>query len=178
MDHHCAFAGTCVGEGNVRAFLCCCGYLAAASLHSLALLLALDGALAWEALFEAAGEGEGAGRSALVDPWVASSPGIPWGLRAAAQVAATALALPTTIGLLTLAAWHAWLALRNLTTIEFKEGVRVAGAGVLRESPWAGHGMDNLEAVCGLDVYKWPWPWPPGMAKESSGLGAKGGEAV
>jgi hypothetical protein len=40
------WVNSCIGQGNYRAFLLMCAYLAAASLHALALLLGMDAYLA------------------------------------------------------------------------------------------------------------------------------------
>lgn len=171
MDHHCAFASNCVGHGNVRAFLCMCVYLAGAALHAAALLLSFDAALALSALGWDGVRGDG-GIGAAEEPGLgayeswARAGGSFW-VRGMAQVAATALVLPGTLGMGMLASWNLWLALRNQTTIEFKEGVRLARVGSggaapprLHAAPWAADCMENLEALCGDSARHWLVPWP------------------
>lgn len=98
------------------------------------------------------------------------------------QIVSTAVALPLVVGLGMLLFWNFYLFFSNRTTIEYHEGVRVAGtAGAAALQPKHHHHRGgnahnaqqhpfdlgwhhNMHAVCGDDVLSWWVPIKAGAA--------------
>ncbi|KAF8055329.1 PAT16 [Scenedesmus sp. PABB004] len=120
MDHHCPWVANCIGHANYRAFFLLLVYCSAALLHT-------TGLLAAHALHIMRSNAED--RVVRVGPQATPhelAGGDASGhvlLHTGLEVLAALLALPTTIAVVSLLAWHVRMVAANKTTIEHAEGV-------------------------------------------------------
>lgn len=121
MDHHCVWVNNCVGHRNYKSFFLFLFYVVVSIWHACA-LLASHAFLAGFAV-EPRWQDDASYRKQHRGASAASA--IPVGV---AEVAALTLAVPLTLALTLLFAWHCYLVSRNKTTIEHYEGVRAGSA--------------------------------------------------
>ncbi|MEW5297116.1 MAG: hypothetical protein WDW36_000344 [Sanguina aurantia] len=158
MDHHCLWLNNCIGHANYKAFLMFLIYITAALVHVLGLLAshtlhALSHSQQHRVM-RAGPQGKPVNLASggFESVWV-------W---AALQTIAFALALPLTIGLAMLLAWHIQLVLTNKTTIEFQEGVTASITGPRTgeeyEHPYDLGVYNNLHQILGRSHSTWLCP--------------------
>lgn len=126
MDHHCVWVNNCVGHRNYKSFFLFLFYVVVSIWHATS-LLASHAYLAGFASEPTWRDDSEVYRKQHRGASAASA--IPVGV---AEVAALTLAVPLTLALTLLFAWHCYLVSRNKTTIEHYEGVRASsssGAG-------------------------------------------------
>eukprot|EP00197_Chlamydomonas_leiostraca_P012381 CAMPEP_0202874016 /NCGR_PEP_ID=MMETSP1391-20130828/24525_1 /ASSEMBLY_ACC=CAM_ASM_000867 /TAXON_ID=1034604 /ORGANISM="Chlamydomonas leiostraca, Strain SAG 11-49" /LENGTH=316 /DNA_ID=CAMNT_0049555353 /DNA_START=59 /DNA_END=1006 /DNA_ORIENTATION=+ len=168
MDHHCPWTNNCIGHANYRAFLLFLIYVVAALVHTLGLLVShtlhtLNTSRAQLVLRTGP-----QGVPVELDDGLKSI----W-LYALLQTVAFALALPLTVGLSFLLAYHCHLTLTNKTTIEYQEGVSahfaaLGGGPAVGDHPYDLGPCANLHEVCGDNPGVWPLP-PCGACCGGSG---------
>lgn len=159
MDHHCPWTNNCIGHANYKVFFLFLIYVNAALLHVVVLLVshalhALQSSR--QHLVIRAGPHAIPVRlnndSSLNTVWA-------WALM---QVVAFAVAMPLTVGLLMLLAWHVQLLLTNKTTIEHQEGVtahlRAAVTGEVVEHPYHLGMCNNMYDILGPTPATWLVP--------------------
>ncbi|GLC46391.1 hypothetical protein PLESTB_000977000 [Pleodorina starrii] len=162
MDHHCPWTNNCIGHANYRAFFLFLIYVNAALLHVVLLLgahtLHVLQTSHQQRVLRTGPQGKPV---QLAAGWIGSV----W-LWAVLQVVAFAVALPLTIGLLLLFAWHVQLISVNKTTIEYQEGVTASINAVASGAPLPDlqhHPYDlglyaNLMTIFGANPAAWALP--------------------
>ncbi|KAM7268869.1 hypothetical protein ACFE04_011035 [Oxalis oulophora] len=136
MDHHCLWINNCVGYWNYKAFFILIFYATVGSIYSTVMVLSC----------------------ALQKDWEFSGTGPLKAFYAACGVVMICLSL--TLG--TLLGWHIYLMTRNMTTIEYYEGIRASWlaskSGQCYHHPFDVNTYKNISSVLGSNMLKWLCP--------------------
>ncbi|XP_022134485.1 probable protein S-acyltransferase 15 isoform X2 [Momordica charantia] len=136
MDHHCLWINNCVGYWNYKSFFVLVAYGTMASIHSTFIIVSCAFQKNWNL----------EGMLPVKIFYVICG--------------AMVISLTTTLG--TLLAWHIYLIIRNMTTIEYYEGIRAAWlarkSGQSYQHPFDLGAYRNITLVLGPNVLKWAWP--------------------
>lgn len=136
MDHHCLWINNCVGHWNYKAFFLLVLYATTGSVYSTVMIISSAFQKNWDF----------SGRVPLETFYV--SCGI------------VMLALSLILG--TLLGWHIYLIIRNMTTIEYYEGIRAAWlakkSGLSYRHPFNVGVYKNISLVLGSNMLTWFCP--------------------
>lgn len=136
MDHHCLWINNCVGHWNYKAFFLLVFYATTGSVYSTVMIISSAFHKNWDF----------SGRVPLETFYV--SCGI------------VMLALSLILG--TLLGWHIYLIIRNMTTIEYYEGIRAAWlakkSGLSYRHPFDVGVYKNISLVLGSNMLTWLCP--------------------
>lgn len=135
MDHHCVWIGSCVGYANYKSFIDCIFYGSVTSIYAMVIF------------FCDTFQKEHGFRSFSFKLFYALS-----------GLALTILSITIS----SLFAWHIYLLIQNLTTIEYREAIRAAWlakkCGQNYRHPFDLGVYTNLKLILGSNVLKWFWP--------------------
>ncbi|XP_022952929.1 probable protein S-acyltransferase 15 isoform X2 [Cucurbita moschata] len=136
MDHHCLWINNCVGYWNYKSFFVLVSYGTLASLYSTFIIMRCAFQKNWN--FE--------GMLPVNIFYVIC--------------AVMMISLSSTLG--TLLGWHIYLIVRNMTTIEYYEGIRAAWlarkSGQSYQHPFDVGAYKNTTLILGPNILKWAWP--------------------
>ncbi|KAG7032983.1 putative protein S-acyltransferase 15, partial [Cucurbita argyrosperma subsp. argyrosperma] len=136
MDHHCLWINNCVGYWNYKSFFVLVSYGTLASLYSTFIIMRCAFQKNWN--FE--------GMLPVNIFYVIC--------------AVMMISLSSTLG--TLLGWHIYLIIRNMTTIEYYEGIRAAWlarkSGQSYQHPFDVGAYKNMTLILGPNILKWAWP--------------------
>ncbi|KGN47840.1 probable protein S-acyltransferase 15 [Cucumis sativus] len=144
MDHHCLWINNCVGYWNYKSFFVLVSYGTLASLYSTFIIVSCAIRKNWD--FD--------GTLPLKIFYIIC--------------AVMMISLSSTLG--TLLGWHVYLIIRNMTTIEYYEGIRAAWlarkSGQSYQHPFDISAYKNMTLVLGPNILKWAWPTSVGHLKD------------
>ncbi|GMH42148.1 hypothetical protein BSKO_10067 [Bryopsis sp. KO-2023] len=153
MDHHCPWINNCIGHANYRAFLLFLGYVQAALLHNVILVVYHQRHIA---------RVSAAHSTLTAAEQLATSP-----VMVFVEILDILVSLMLMLCLASLFGWHIHLIVQNKTTIEYHEGVTAKTKASKIGKHWR-HPYDidlgsNLKAIFGENFVGWLLPIPPSL---------------
>ncbi|XP_078442705.1 DHHC-type zinc finger family protein [Wolffia australiana] len=146
MDHHCLWINNCVGYANYKTFIVFVFYATTSAIYAMVIFM---------------GNALQNGRSFIgKDSFKLFSVGF----------GSTIIILSVLLG--TLLGWHIFLLLHNMTTIEYREGIRaiwLAGkSGQRYHHPFDLGRHKNLSSILGSNAFKWCCPLALGHLRDGT----------